>query len=216
MDNPPSSGNPEIAFDQGKTRLAAAQVSGPLWLWALLHGWVHASSSGNSWPEWTPAVDYQPWFLDQVERDNIRSLVIRDTEIRGELRQPQPYRPGPSKSAVNVSRFVTYFPSDQSIEPVITALRENSRSSQPVLIETRPASSDPGFIRLITALPDDPDRGSHLPRLVASGASPAMTSISVRVPSRLADRRAPRMDGKAMPEISVLHCTHVIMPWSSS
>jgi len=151
MDNPPLAGNPEIEIDQSKTSAGQRRRSAaPLWLWALLLG----GFTFIFWefrPEWSPAVDYQPWFLDQVERDNIRSLVIRDTEIRGELRLPQPYRPRSSKSDVNVSRFVTYFPSDQSIEPVIRTLRENSfsRSSQPVLIETKPPSSDVGFIRLI-------------------------------------------------------------------
>ncbi len=149
MDNPPLPGNPEIEIERSKTSAGQrGRSAAPLWLWALLVG----GFTFIFWefrPEWSPAVDYQPWFLDQVERDNIRSLVIRDTEIRGELRQAQPYRPGSSRSDVNVGRFVTYFPSDQSIEPVIRALRERSRSSQPVLIETRPPSSDVGLIRLI-------------------------------------------------------------------
>ena len=150
MDNPPSPGNPDIEIERSKAPAGKGRRSAaPLWLWALLLG-TFTLIFWQFRPEWSAAVDYQPWFLDQVERQNIRSLVIRDTEIHGELRQSQAYhRPASSGSDVNVVRFVTHFPSSQSIEPVIRALRENSQSSQPVLIETRPPSSDSGLIRLI-------------------------------------------------------------------
>ena len=71
-------------------------------------------------PKPETAVHYRPWFLDQVERDNIRWLVIQGIEIRGELRRPQPCRTG-ARNPVVVGRFITYVPSDEAVESLIGA-----------------------------------------------------------------------------------------------
>ena len=148
MDNPSF---PEPEFDPERSKPPASRRHGsaaPPWLWLLLIGGF-AIIFWQFMPKSETAVHYSPWFLDQVERDNIRSLMIKGMEIRGELRQPQPYRPGTRGSFVDVGRFITYAPSEQSIEPMIGALRDHTRAGQPVLIETRPSSGEAGFVRLI-------------------------------------------------------------------
>jgi cell division protease FtsH len=138
----PGSGDAKAKASSG------AGASAPLWLWVLLVGgfgfifWVFR-------PDSTIAVAYNPWFLDQVESDNIKSLVIRDTEIRGELRKDQPYRAGASLASVPVRRFMAYFPSQHSIDPVIKILRERNRTTEPVQIQTSPPSSERGWMWLV-------------------------------------------------------------------
>jgi cell division protease FtsH len=143
----PVSSVPESASGEPKTK-SSAGASAPWWLWALLITgfalmfWVFR-------PETSVAVTYNPWFLDQVESDNIKSLVIRDTEIRGELRRDQPFWAGASLASVPVRKFTAYFPSQHSIEPVIKLLRERNQSTEPVQIQTTPPSSERAWMWLV-------------------------------------------------------------------
>src|SRR3954447_4869864 len=88
----------------------------PPWLWLLL-----IAGFGLIFWQFAPKnevpVSYDPWFLDQVESGNIKSLSIQGQDVHGELRKEQPYRPPSSATVMNVKRFSTYFPSDQSIKP---------------------------------------------------------------------------------------------------
>jgi cell division protease FtsH len=103
-------------------------------------------------PETT--VDYSPWFLDQVDHDNIKKISIQANEIRGELREDKPFQSSTSPSSVIVHRFITYFPADQSVEPVIRKLREVSKSpTDPVRIETNPINATNGLVWLMLLLP---------------------------------------------------------------
>src|SRR5580704_15069179 len=46
------------------------------------------------------AVGYYPWFYEQVEKDNVKTISIQGTEIRGELRKDQPYQSLPSQTPI--------------------------------------------------------------------------------------------------------------------
>ena len=69
----------------------------PPWLWLLLLGGfrpdllaVRAQAGGP--------VLYYPWFYEQVQADNIKSITIQGDEIRGELRKAaRLQKPGHSK-----------------------------------------------------------------------------------------------------------------------
>ena len=54
------------------------------------------------------AVSYSPWFLDQVDEDNIKSLSLQGLEVRGELRRKVTYHPptgtGPQRRGAGVHR----------------------------------------------------------------------------------------------------------------
>ena len=54
---------------------------------------------------------------------------------------------------MQVHRFITYFPSEQAIEPVIQKLRNSKKTDDPVRIETNPANSANGLVWLMLLLP---------------------------------------------------------------
>jgi cell division protease FtsH len=141
----------EPAADKEGTRWPG-NSSAPPWLWLLLLGgfaiifWLFL-------PKAEVLVDYNPWFLDQVEGDNIKRISVQSTEVHGELRQDKAYERGSSPGSVMVRRFITYFPAEQSIDPVIMALRQRSKTSEPVRIEGYPANTSSGLVWLILLLP---------------------------------------------------------------
>jgi cell division protease FtsH len=85
-------------------------------------------------------VPYAPWFLDQVEADNIKGLLIRGDEIRGEVRSPATYRSPASAHDEQVTRFLTHSPSPDCLAPVVAALRQSRAGREPVVIEAEPVS----------------------------------------------------------------------------
>jgi cell division protease FtsH len=121
--------------------------SAPWWLWLLTIGgfglifWQFMPAGAHSVP-------YSPWFLDQVESGNIQSLTIQGMEIRGVVRDDNPGRDGADLSRPRIRRFVTYFPSEQSIEPVVRRLREARKDVEPATVETGP-SQEGGLLRLV-------------------------------------------------------------------
>src|SRR5262245_15713607 len=90
----------------------------PPWLWLLLIAgfglifWQFA-------PKTEVAVHYSPWVLGQVEQANMKSISIQGLEVRGELRKAVSYQPPSATASQKVTRFITYFPSEQSIQPVL-------------------------------------------------------------------------------------------------
>src|SRR5262245_32482470 len=123
----------------------------PPWLWLLLLGGF-AIIFWQFMPKPETPVDYNPWFLDQVESDNIKKLSIQGNEARGELRQEKPYQSSSSPNSVQVRKFITYFPSEQSIDRVTNTLREK-KTSDPVRIEVNPANTANGVLWLMLVLP---------------------------------------------------------------
>jgi len=125
----------------------------PPWLWLLLiGGFAIIFWQFKPKPE-TPVV-YSPWFLDQVENDNIKSLVMLGTEARGELRESQPYQSTGSTSSVPIKTFITYFPSEWSIAPVVEKLRNGTKAGHdPVKIDPNPPNTPNGLVWLMLLLP---------------------------------------------------------------
>src|SRR5690348_4691300 len=70
-------------------------------------------------------VNYSPWFLDQVQNDNIESITIEGLTARGKLRRETEYLASPKDTKPqSVREFLTYFPSEQSVDPIVQKLRE--------------------------------------------------------------------------------------------
>jgi cell division protease FtsH len=126
----------------------------PPWLWLLLIAgfalifWQFAPK--NEMP-----VAYSPWFLDQVDDGNIKSLLIQGTEVHGELRQEKPYRTPSSSTVVTIKRFYTYFPSEQAVQPVIDKLRTDAREKkvEEPRIENSPPNTANGLVWITLLLP---------------------------------------------------------------
>src|SRR3954454_22655713 len=124
MENrPPQQDTPRRPSPSGRKSNGSGGSPTPPWLWLLLIGGF-AIIFWQFMPRPETAVVYHPFFLEQVEKDNIKSLSIQGNEIRGELRKEQQYQGSTSTNSAPVRRFITYFPSEESIEPVVKKLRE--------------------------------------------------------------------------------------------
>jgi cell division protease FtsH len=101
----------------------------PLWLWfALFLGLVFVV---YYFPFFRSEAEVSyAWFLDQVDADNVKSLSISGTEVKGELRQKAQYHPQKVSTPKVITYFLTYFPSELSIQPVITTLRSETRKDK--------------------------------------------------------------------------------------
>ncbi|MBV8488105.1 MAG: ATP-dependent zinc metalloprotease FtsH [Planctomycetaceae bacterium] len=153
MDNrPPQQDSPRRPLPTGRKPNGSAGSPTPPWLWLLLIGGF-AIIFWQFIPKPETTVDYSPWFLDQVDQDNIKKISIQANEIRGELRQDKPFQSSTSPTSVMVHRFITYFPADQSVEPVIRKLRESNKGPEPVRIETNPVNATNGLVWLMLLLP---------------------------------------------------------------
>ncbi len=136
----------------------------PPWLWLLLLGGF-AIIFWQFVPKTEVTVGYYPWFHEQVEKDNVKSISILGTEIRGELRKETPYQSAPSTPPATVKRFITYAPSEPSIEPLVQKLIKNNekknaeqtaeqkKASDPVRIDPQPPASANSLVWMMLFLP---------------------------------------------------------------
>src|SRR5262245_63597888 len=96
----------------------------PPWLWLLVVGLL-GLIFWQFVPKTEVQVRYYPWFMEQVDKDNIKNLSVQGVEIHGELRKEQPYS-SPSGTITQVRRFYTYAPSEGLIPPVVAKVEEHS------------------------------------------------------------------------------------------
>ncbi len=102
---PPSSGR--------KTNGSGGSPTPP-WLWLLLLGGF-ALIFWQFVPKTEIQVVYYPWFYDQVQADNIKSITIQGDEIRGELRKEQIYENTATQTKQKVTKFITNAPPEPSL-----------------------------------------------------------------------------------------------------
>src|SRR6266446_3953021 len=101
-------------------------------------------------------VGYSPWFLDQVDKDNIKSLSIQGLEVHGELREKKQYTPASGGLAPqSVTKFLTYFPSEHEIDPLVTKLRTKERppAEPPPQIDAVPPNAANSLVWITLLLP---------------------------------------------------------------
>ncbi|OJW04206.1 MAG: cell division protein FtsH [Planctomycetales bacterium 71-10] len=133
----------------------AAGPPTPPWLWAVLLAGFAFIFYQFVPPTETP-VSYAPWFLDQVEAENIKSVSLMGVEIQGELREPRKYRSSPtSNNEIEVRKFITYFPSDEAVQPIVEKLSAKPKKAgvEPVRIESSPANQVWGMVWMLFLLP---------------------------------------------------------------
>src|SRR6185312_878635 len=105
---PPQEPQRRPATNGRKPTNAGGAPTAPPWVWLFLI-FVVAMILWLVNPRNETEVVYS-WFLDQVEDDNVKSIVIAGTEARGELRNNASYDP-PKAPTKRVSSYATYFPS---------------------------------------------------------------------------------------------------------
>ena len=126
----------------------------PPWLWLLLI----AGFTLIFWqfvPRNEVQVSYSPWFTDQVDKGNIKSLSVQGIEVHGELRKKSEYRAQSATAPVSVEKFYTYFPSEQSIQPIldkVTAGAKNAKLEE-ARVETLPPNTANGLVWITLLLP---------------------------------------------------------------
>ncbi len=132
----------------------------PTWFWLLLIG-VLGLIFWQFVPKNEVQVLYYPWFIEQVQGGNIKSLTIQGSELRGTLRRVQQYRNPPSSTTTLVRRFMTQAPSEDSIEPIVQTLiqidkkthAEGEQAVEPTQIDVQPPSSPGGLAWIVILLP---------------------------------------------------------------
>lgn len=153
---PKSSGSGSSSSPGSGSGSGGGSAPAPPWIWlfliALVVLMIYQFSPGNE-----VTVVYSPWFLDQVENDNVTSLSIQGLEVRGELRVKTRYLPPKSTTDRWVQNFLTYFPSEESIAPVLAELRkpmtDKGQERSVVQIQTNPPAGAGTMIWLTLLLP---------------------------------------------------------------
>ena len=95
---------------------------------------VFALATGR--PEDTTRVPYSPFFLEQVERGNVREIASEADTINGRLKKKLNYKAPGADKAKEVDRFRTEVPTFVVTEDLTKALRE-----QGVVLNARPPDS---------------------------------------------------------------------------
>jgi len=137
MENPtPPEENRSRPANGGPVKIGPLGSSSHPWQWLLLLGlfalvfWLYLPK--------TEIQVYYPWFLEQVQNDNVKSISIQGMEICGELRKAQRYLT--RRVDTTVRKFSIVVQSDASIEQTVRTLTERNqkKGTNPVLIEIRP------------------------------------------------------------------------------
>jgi len=132
----------------------------PPWLWLLLIGGF-ALIFWQFVPKTEFQVLYYPWFIEQVDSDNIKSFSIQGNELRGELRKEQQYLNPSTQTPTLVRKFITYAPSEASVDPIVRKLIENDKKIQadgkktvePIRIDPQPPNTASGLAWIMLLLP---------------------------------------------------------------
>jgi len=132
----------------------------PPWLWLLLIGGF-AFIFWQFVPKTEIQVEYYPWFIEQVDSDNIKSISIQGNELRGELRKEQQYLNPANLTTTLVRKFMTNTPSEASVEPIVQKLIQNDKKSPsegnktvaPIRIDPQPPNSASGLAWIMLLLP---------------------------------------------------------------
>ena len=99
-------------------------------------------------------MDYNPWFLDQVDSNNIKKMSVQANEIRGALREDKPIRTAcpQQRDGAEVHHLFPVGPVDRSNHQRSSAAGDQ-QGHHPVGIETNPANSANGLVWLMLLLP---------------------------------------------------------------
>ena len=138
--------------EQPRRPSGATNTPAPPWLWIALIAIIGLMflmirpGSGS--------VNYS-WFLDQVDRDNIKSVLIQGTEVRGELRDETTYDVSEVRPE-KLKTFRTNLPTEASIETVLAKLRsytEPGSKRQPVRVDVEASQGSNSLVWFTFLLP---------------------------------------------------------------
>jgi cell division protease FtsH len=153
MENrPPQQETPRRPPNTGRKTNGSGGSPTPPWLWLIVIGLL-ALIFWHFVPKQEEQVTYYPWFMEQVQNENVKSISIQGNEIRGELRKETSYSPSPGTSKP-VRRFYVYIPSEELIAPLCERLTKGSENDPEVVrIEGNPPNQAGGLAWIILLLP---------------------------------------------------------------
>src|SRR3954452_6149576 len=86
-------------------------------------------------------VPYQPFFVDQLQKDNIRPITPRGASIEGELIKKVKYDAEGDKGPVDVDRFKTLVPAFINRAALTKLVSDNN-----VVVNAKPPETGRGFL----------------------------------------------------------------------
>ena len=134
---------------EGRKANGSGGPPAPPLLWIILIAVIALFLWMNN-PKRETSVSYVPWFLQQVDADNIEVLTIQGNEAKGVLRKETAYT-NSSGTETQVKMFSTYFPSDASVDAVLETLRgkkvgPNEPKRVPARIMVEPPAGPTGLM----------------------------------------------------------------------
>jgi cell division protease FtsH len=137
----------------GRKPNGTAGTPTPPWIWVFLIavvGLITYALSGKN----ETSVSYFPWFLEQVEKDNIEYLATEGLVAHGKLRAETPYNPPSPQPPVKVLRFTTTFNAEGQIKDAVDILRNRKdKKSEAPRIEGMTTQGSIGLFWLSLLVP---------------------------------------------------------------
>ncbi len=154
MENrPPQQETPRRPPNSGRKTNGSGGSPTPPWLWLIVIGLL-ALIFWHFVPKQEIQVTYYPWFMEQVQHENVKCVSISGNEIRGELRKQATYSQSPGATPTPVLRFYTYIPSEELIAPLVERLtRGSEKETEVVRIEGNPPNQAGGLAWIMLLLP---------------------------------------------------------------
>ncbi len=154
MENrPPQQETPRRPPIGGRKTNGTGASPTPPWLWLIVIGLL-ALIFWHFVPKQEVQVLYYPWFWEQVQNDNVKSVSIQGNEVRGELRKETTYSPSPGATPTPVRKFFTYIPSEALIGPLYDRLtRDAEKGPEIVRVEGNPPNQAGGLAWILFLLP---------------------------------------------------------------
>ncbi len=125
MENrPPQQETPRRPPNTARKPTGAGGPPTPPWLWLIVVGML-GLIFWQVVPKPEQEVPYYPWFTEQLDKKNVKTVTISGTEFRGELFQEAPFSQ-PSGSTSNVRKFYTYVPHEDMILPTVERIEKGN------------------------------------------------------------------------------------------
>ena len=154
MESRPPQEPPRRPTTNGRKPNGAGGSPTPPWIWVFLIAVVALITYVLSGKNET-TVNFSPWFMEQVQNDNIEYLGTEGLTIHGRLRRETPYNPPqPSPPIKDVKKFTTSALTEDQITDVSRRLMDRTgKKAETPIIEGTPMQGATGLVWLSLLVP---------------------------------------------------------------
>ena len=129
MENrPPQQETPRRPPNSARKSNGSGGPPTPPWLWLIVIGLL-ALIFWQFVPKTEREVSFHPWFTEQIDKGNIKSVSFQGNEIHGELYREENYTT-PSGSTEPVKRFFTYAPTELMIPSIVQRINQSTKQAE--------------------------------------------------------------------------------------